>query len=107
MNTDFNRPWAAGLRSLIVLKLQQNGPQTTHELATACQVSPDAIAPRMTELEALGEAHDNGRRKSSVSGKGRKLKVWAAGEGEPEIRLNPGALADLEAETSEPIMRLL
>lgn len=92
-NPDFNRPWAAGLRSLIMLKLLANGPQTTHELATACQVSPDAIAPRMSELEALGEAVDSGRRKASVSGKGRKLKVWAA--------------ADVSGEEDEPVLRLL
>lgn len=104
--SDFNRPWAAGLRKLILHRLRSQGPQTTHELAAGCQVSPDAIAPRMTELEALGEAHDTGRRKSSVSGKGRKQKVWAEGEGTPEIRLNAAARADLEAQ-NDPVMRLL
>lgn len=75
---DSNRPWAAGLRSLILLKLSDLGPMTTHELATACQVSPDAVAPRMTELEDRGDVRDTGRRKSSVSGKGRKQKIWEA-----------------------------
>jgi predicted ArsR family transcriptional regulator len=79
MNTE--PTWRKGLRELIVLKLTELGPLTTKELANACQVSPDAIAPRMTELEGEGRARDTGRRKSSLSGKGRKLKVWeAAGE---------------------------
>lgn len=78
---DFSRPWAAGLRSLILLKLETLGPMTTRELATACQVSPEAVAPRMSELEGLGEARDTGRRKSSVSGKGRKQKIWQSNPG--------------------------
>lgn len=74
---DFSRPWAAGLRALILCKLESLGPMTTHELATACQVSPEAIAPRMTDPEMRDQVRDTGRRKSSVSGKGRKQKIWA------------------------------
>jgi predicted ArsR family transcriptional regulator len=75
---DKHRPWASGLRSLILLKLAAHGPQTTHELANACQVSQTALAPRLSELEALGQVRDTGHRRRSVSGRGRPLKVWAA-----------------------------
>ncbi len=70
------RPWAAGLRALIVRKLHAHGPMTTRELALSCQVSLEAIAPRLSELEELGAVFDSGRRVSPTSGRGRKLKVW-------------------------------
>jgi predicted ArsR family transcriptional regulator len=76
--TDANRKWAAGLRALILKKLNERGPMTTHDLANACQVNQDAVAPRMTELEAEGSVRDTGHRQRSVSGKGRPLKVWEA-----------------------------
>jgi predicted ArsR family transcriptional regulator len=69
--------WRAALRRLIVHRLTEHGPQTTRELANGCNVSQDAIAPRMTELEAAGEIVDTGYRRRSVSGRGRTLKVWA------------------------------
>jgi predicted ArsR family transcriptional regulator len=75
---DAHRPWAKGLRSLIVKHLTERGPMTTHELANACQVSEKAIAPRMSELEIELRARDSGFRRPSLSGKGRKLKVWEA-----------------------------
>lgn len=75
---DFDRPWAKGLRSLGLKKLVELGPMDSHQLANACQVSPDAMAPRLSELEAAGLVRDTGRRHSSVSGRGRKLKVWDA-----------------------------
>ncbi len=70
--------WRKGLRTLVVLKLTELGPMTNRELANACQVAETAIAPRLTELATLGEARDTGRRKSSLSGKGRKQVVWEA-----------------------------
>ena len=64
---------------MLALKhLAEHGPQDSHQLANACQVSPDAMAPRMSELETLGLIQDSGERHSSASGKGRKLKVWEA-----------------------------
>ncbi|MCU0783721.1 MAG: hypothetical protein MUF81_06665 [Verrucomicrobia bacterium] len=78
MDTGEEPAWRAALRALIAHKLSELGPLDTHELARACQVNPDAVAPRMSEMEALGLARDTGRRHSSVSGKGRKLKVWEA-----------------------------
>ncbi|HMP83239.1 MAG TPA: hypothetical protein PKA41_11110 [Verrucomicrobiota bacterium] len=74
-----NEPaWRKGLRSLALKHLTENGPQDSHQLANACQVSPDAMSPRMSELEELGLVRDSGERHSSVSGRGRKLKVWEA-----------------------------
>lgn len=118
---DFARSWAAGLRKLILKHLRERGPQTTHELANACQVSQAAVAPRMSELLKLGEARDTGRRKSSVSGRGRKLKVWESTE-RPGCHTNAGvSVTDSQqtgcggvtagetapTEESEPVMRLL
>jgi len=74
MNTE--PQWRNALRGLIVHKLKELGPLDNHALANACQVNQDAIAPRLSELEALGQVRDTGRRHSSVSGRGRKLKVW-------------------------------
>ena len=72
-----NEPhWRRALRSLISLKLRTLGPMTNRELANSCQVAETAIAPRMSELVELGDVRDTGRRKSSVSGKGRKQVVW-------------------------------
>ncbi len=75
---DFDRPWAKGLRSLALKHFVERGPMTSHEVADFCQVSPDAMAPRMSELEGLGLIRDTGERRSPVSGRGRKLKVWEA-----------------------------
>ncbi len=75
---DFDRPWAKGLRSLILKKLVELGPMTTHEAATACQVNVTAAAPRFSELEARGLVRDTGRRRHSISGRGRTQKVWEA-----------------------------
>ena len=72
--------WRAALRNLILHRLRVHGPQTTHELATGCQVSVEAVMPRMSELEASGDVFDTGRRKSSVSGRGRKQKVWRSAD---------------------------
>lgn len=68
--------WRKALRSLITLKLRTLGPMTNRELANSCQVAETAIAPRMSELVQLGEVRDSARRKSSLSGKGRKQVVW-------------------------------
>jgi predicted transcriptional regulator len=77
--SDHNEPnWRAALRSLVMLKLRTLGPMTNRELANACRVSEKAIAPRLTELTEIGEVMDSGRRKSSLSGKGRKQVVWEA-----------------------------
>lgn len=89
---DFTRKWAAGLRALIVRKLNEHGPLTTNQLAGMCNVSVEAIAPRMTELEAEGLAHDTGRRVASGSGLGRKLKVWQLTTEETPARLTQPAL---------------
>ena len=75
---DFERPWAKGLRALMLCKLKELGPLDTHQAANACQVSPDAVAPRWSEMEALGEVRDTGLRHHSISGRGRRLKVWEA-----------------------------
>lgn len=70
--------WRKALRSLIMHKLRTLGPMTNKELANACQVRETAIAPRLTELVELGEARDTGRRKTPISGRGRKQVVWEA-----------------------------
>lgn len=70
--------WRVALRGLIHRVLLEHGSLTTRELANACQVNQDAIAPRMTELVAEGRVADTGITRSSVSGKGRRLKVWRA-----------------------------
>lgn len=75
---DFDRPWAKGLRSLILHHLHERGPMTTHEAADFCQVSVTAIAPRFTELQELGLVRDTGERRHSISGRGRTQKVWEA-----------------------------
>ena len=75
---DFDRPWAKGLRSLILKHLVEQGPMTTRDAANACQVSEKAAAPRFSELEQQGLVRDTGERRHSVSGKGRTLKVWEA-----------------------------
>lgn len=49
---------------------------TTKQLANACQVTEKAVAPRMTELCAMGDARDSGGRHTSLSGRGRKQVVW-------------------------------
>jgi predicted ArsR family transcriptional regulator len=76
--SDFDRPWARGLRGLMLKKLCEQGPMTSREMATACEVSEKAIAPRWTELETMGLVHDTGNRRHSISGKGRTSKVWEA-----------------------------
>jgi predicted ArsR family transcriptional regulator len=73
---DFDRGWAKGLRALMVRKLCELGPMTSREMANACQVAETAVAPRWTELEALGLAQDTGERRHSLSGRGRPQKVW-------------------------------
>ncbi len=78
MSYDFDRPWAKGLRALIFKQLVENGPMDTHGLANRCQVSVKAVAPRMTELESQGLIRQTPFLHRSVSGKGRKLKVWEA-----------------------------
>jgi predicted ArsR family transcriptional regulator len=75
---DFHRPWAIGLRSLMLKKLCEQGPLTSRDMANACQVSEKAVAPRWTELALLGLVRDTGRRKHSISGRGRTQKVWEA-----------------------------
>jgi predicted ArsR family transcriptional regulator len=76
--SDFDRSWARGLRQLMLKKLVEQGPMTSREMADACQVSEKAIAPRWTELEAQGLIRDTGKRRHSISGKGRTSKVWEA-----------------------------
>jgi predicted ArsR family transcriptional regulator len=78
MNFDPDRPWAKGLRELILVHLTERGPMTPRELANFCQVKVEAVAPRMTELLAQGRVRDTGERRHSVSGKGRTQKVWEA-----------------------------
>lgn len=79
-------PWRKGLRTLAVKKLTAFGPMTNRELANACQVAETAMAPRLTELVQLGEARDSGRRKTSLSGRGRKQVVWEIESGDHEGR---------------------
>lgn len=94
-----NEPaWRAALRSLIHLKLTELGPMDTHEIARACQVSPDAVAPRMSEMVENGTASDTGRRHSSLSGKGRKLKVWQA------VRTDGSDTAVKDSSHSQPLL---
>ena len=72
-----NEPkWRAALRSLIMRRLRVHGPQTTRELANGCEVTMEALAPRMSELAATGDVYDTGTRRSSASGRGRPLKLW-------------------------------
>jgi hypothetical protein len=70
--------WAKGLRQLILKHLVERGPMTTREAANFCQVSVEAAAPRFSELEELGQVRDTGERRASVSGRGRRQKVWEA-----------------------------
>lgn len=82
-------PWAiarprepqrrAAARSFVMLKLRTLGPMTNRELAASCQMLETEIAPRVTELATQFLAvRDTGRRKSSLSGLGRKQVVWEA-----------------------------
>ena len=75
---DKYRPWAKGLRGLILKHLQERGPMTPREAAGFCQVSEKAAAPRFSELEAEGLVQDTGERRHSLSGLGRTQKVWRA-----------------------------
>lgn len=69
----------AAARSFVMHKLRTLGPMTNKELANSCQMQETEIAPRVTELVTEFHAvRDTGRRKSSVSGRGRKLVVWEA-----------------------------
>lgn len=94
MNPDFDRPWASGLRALVLKKLREHGPQTAHELATACGVGVEALRPRLTELHQAGEIVP-GARRPGTNGRGRRQAVW-------QIILESGT-----AESTEPVMRLL
>lgn len=80
MNTTTKREpaWRAGARGLLLHGLMERGPQTTAELANYCQMPANDLAPRMTELLNAGQVRDTGRRKSSLSGMGRKQIVWEA-----------------------------
>ncbi len=67
----------AAARSFIMHKLRTLGAMTNRELANSCQMQEPEIAPRTSELANLFHAvRDTGRRKSSLSGKGRKQVVW-------------------------------
>lgn len=74
----YQASWVKGLQSLIRKKLIELGPLDSHQAANACQVSPDAAAPRFSELEADGLVRFTGEFHSSPSGRGRKRKVWEA-----------------------------
>jgi predicted ArsR family transcriptional regulator len=78
-----NEPkWRAGMRAMVMRALRRYGPQTPQQISARIGQPIEAIAPRMTELEAFGEAWDTGQRRSRL-GRGRKQKVWAATEENP------------------------
>ena len=71
---DRARPWAKGMRGLVLTCLHALGTATVEELATATGKGASAIGPRLTELGELGQARSwsvvsHGRR-------GRPKKVW-------------------------------
>lgn len=82
-----DRPWSvarpgepkrrAAARSFVIYKLAELGPMTNRELANSMQMQETEVAPRVNELvnEFLA-VRDTGRRKSSLSGRGRKQVVW-------------------------------
>lgn len=69
----------AAARSFVIYKLRELGPMTTRELANAMQMLSTEVAPRVSELahEFLA-VRDTGRRRRSLSGKGRTQVVWEA-----------------------------
>ena len=84
VSNDYGRKWAAGVRALIMRRLRLYGAQTPQQLADGLKLSVEAIAPRMTELEASGEAFDTGERRSRF-GRGRKQKVWSNTHDQTEL----------------------
>lgn len=71
--------WRAGMRAMVLRSLRISGPQTPQQIASNIGFPVEDVAPRMTELEASGEARDTGQRRSRF-GRGRKQKVWEATE---------------------------
>ena len=71
---DLRRPWAAGMRELVMLHLRQLGTASVDELAQSIGQSPAAIGPRLTELAQLQQVRSwsvipRGKR-------GRPRKIW-------------------------------
>lgn len=75
-----NEPkWRAGMRAMILRTLRLKGPQTPQQIAANIGFPVEDVAPRMTEMESLGQAQDTGQRRSRF-GRGRPQKVWQAME---------------------------
>ena len=72
---DFHRPWASGLRSLCLKKLNDfGGKGTARQIADNLKKDIGLISPRLDELAELGVICDSGERVNQ--GRGRPLTVW-------------------------------
>ncbi len=74
MNGEDVRPWAKGLRHLVLWHLARSGPASARDLAALASQPPANIAPRLSELAAAGQVECFGLVRSG--GRGRPEKVW-------------------------------
>lgn len=56
------RPSVSQLQYMILGRLAIGGPQTSHELAEALGEAYENVQPRCSELRALGQIKDGGKR---------------------------------------------
>lgn len=70
---DGRRRWAAGMRALILGKLDELGTATVAELAQALGFRSAAIGPRLTELAELQQVRSW---RVQPRGPGQPKKVW-------------------------------
>lgn len=83
---DVRRPWAKGMRSLVLKVLTEaDAPMTTWDLATATGKPSIDIGPRLTELSELGYVSECGS-VPNPCGTGRPLKRWSV---HPELHTQP------------------
>lgn len=71
---DSARPWAKGMREIVLLRLDDLKTATVSEVAAACGMRPGAIGPRLTELAELGLVR--WWRVSPRGQRGQPKKVW-------------------------------
>jgi len=87
---DVRRPWAKGIRALVLRVLtDRDEPMTTWDLAEATGKPSIDIGPRLTELAELGYIAQAGTIPNPC-GTGRPLKLWAIRAGvhaQPELAL--------------------
>lgn len=70
------RPWAKGLRRLVIWHLARISSATVDDLAELCGQRRECIAPRLTELAYLGEVEVCGTCPRQPGERGQPRKVW-------------------------------